>query len=545
MGGIFFYDLHESAHAVSDTVWAAIDAIKHRGPDASATQIVTFDGKLYLMAFHRLAIIHPDGAAGMQPVHAHGGTLICNGEIYNYLDLADAYGVDPSSLGSDVHILVHALVTSLDHVGVCNVLNKVDGEFALVFCDNSKIIVARDPWGVRPLFFGRNSAGMIIAFASEAKALIGSPKVTRIEVFPPGHVMIFEHNTFTCMMFHQKRARTQLLDHTGTHSNKDQMRELLHAAISKRISHSDRPVGILCSGGLNSSIVTALAATAAMSPRRVRDKLRHKLRVFTIAYSSALSQDAFTPSEDAFYAQLLCSACCVTHEVVSFNAGDVLDAIEPVIRACETHDPNTIRAAIPMFLLAKHIATNTDVKVVLSGEGADELFGGFAYMRNAPTAHALNHETQRLMRQLHMFDILRVDRCFAAFGLEVRVPFLDIDLVEFVTHMPRVETSTKEKDFVEKGLLRDAFRETESLVGKCLCLSRVIDRPKVKLSDGCGFDYVPQLLSYLGGKAQTLRERLSAERSHFGRVFERIFGKACRSLIADRVMPEWEVIWEL
>jgi len=237
-------------------------------------------------------------------------------------------------------------------------------------------------------------------------------------------------------------------------------------------------------------------------------------------------------SEDAFYAERLISAlrdggvAACTHTVVKFGKADAIAAIAEVVRVTETYDPNTIRASIPMYLLARHIAENTDIKVVLSGEGADELFAGYSYFSLAPTPVELKAETRRLVGNLHMFDLLRADRCFAAFGLEVRVPFLDQDVVRHVLDSVAVRGS-------EKAALRDAFRDVESLVK-----ARVLDRPKERFSDGCGFSYVPQLLNHVSESAATLTDKLSGEKRFYDAVFDELYPNS-RYWIVNRTMPPW------
>ena len=207
--------------------------------------------------------------------------------------------------------------------------------------------MARDPTGVRPLFYGVNEVGHPVAFASEAKALIGAPGIQAVAVFPPGHVWTQPQNKFTPYVADAAHVRVMV-------------RQLLTAAVKKRLDHSDRPVGLLCSGGVDSAIITTLAA-------RMRDPT--KLHVFTMEYDTGAA-------EDTFYASMLCARFGYQHTVVRFSAAEAQATIASVIATCETYDPNTVRAAIPMYLLAKHIAERTDVKVVLSGEGADELFRG-------------------------------------------------------------------------------------------------------------------------------------------------------------------------
>ena len=232
----------------------------------------------------------------------------------------------------------------------------------------------------------------------------------------------------------------------------------------------------------------------------------------------------------------MCNKLGILHEVVTFDAADVEGAIDEVVVAMETCDPNTIRAAIPMYLLARHISLNTDVKVILSGEGADELLGGYNYFRFAPSERDAATESDRILANLHMFDLLRADRCFAAFGLEVRVPFLDVDLVRCGVPAAR----RRPQGGVEKRLLREAFAHLDVLAN-----CRILDRPKEKLSDGTGFCYVPDLLRMLaaGRDDGTLKTRLIAERERYEAAFMRAYG--CGSLddatrlVVERRLPEW------
>lgn len=490
MCGVFFFDITGLPDASVNILHTRSGAIAHRGPDGSnCEQFQGHGDRKHMIAFHRLAVINPMGYTGMQPFRSGDAAMICDGEIYNYCVVAESHRIDVATLGCDVHVLFHALVTCTDTASVCAMLEGLDGEFALVFCDQGHVIAARDPMGVRPLFVARDVHGCVMGFCSEAKALIGAPGVALVAVFPPGHVMILAVGAEdTCCAF-----RTASAGPCRFGTNEQMVRRLVESAIVKRINHSDRSVGILCSGGLDMAIVTALVATEA--------SMRDRVRVFTGRYDSG-------QSDDAFYAALVCCQSRLDLELVPFGAADVLAAIEPVIWACETCDPNTIRAAIPMYLLARHIKQKTDVKVILSGEGASELCCGSAHTRIAS-------------------DLLCADRCFGAFGLEVRVPYLDLALVDFVGSLP---------NRVEDRLLRDAFRDTRMPIGKILSGARVIDRPEEKLSDvcGCRFSFVPDLLANLGGEACTrVAQREKAEREHYQTVFDKLFGQE------NRVMVMW------
>lgn len=495
MCGILFFVTrglsHDSIRVLQEE---HLPRLKHRGPDGFQSLLHPDGG--FLMGFHRLAIIntHP---SGMQPFRSADESmfLVFSGEIYNFRQLAKRNGINPAELRSDADIILRLSRDTAD------IVPHLDGDFAFVVArKDGSFWAARDHVGVRPLFYGIGAEGHPIAFASEAKALVGAPSVKEVHVFPPGTVYMSANRSF--FRYRPKPNTHPSLGVCG----------LLVESVRKRVVHSDVPVGVLCSGGVDSAIITLLAA-----------ELRQNLHVFTMQYD-----DGF--SEDAFYAQLLCEKAGLKHTIVRFTTEDMTRVIGDVVRTTETYDPITVRASIPMYLLAKHISENTDIKVILSGEGADELFAGYSYFSRAggdPTR--VRQETARLLANLHMFDLLRADRCFAAFGLEVRVPYLDSDLVTHVSTLDPALLVTAN----EKQLLRDAFRQ------RIDCIPRILDRPKQRFSDGCGFSYVPHLLRHLGGEgATTLDAKLAAEKRTIHDMFDSNYPD-CRRLIIDRTMPDW------
>lgn len=495
MCGIFFLDL--GADGVDPSVVVAEHAQKlaPRGPDASAWDVLC-EGR-YLLAFHRLAIIATNGS-GMQPIRRRGMSLICSGEVYNHCELGNTPGE------VDVGVIIDVL---LDCQEIPDAVACLDGDYAFVAVEEAsgRVVAARDPLGVRPLFQGISATGAVVAFASEAKALVGAPGIADVLVFPPGHAFV----------------DGKLLPYSSKPSQPGATcRQLLERAIEKRLKHSERPVALLCSGGIDSAAMLSIATRIACTELP---------RVYTMRYSTG-------QSDDAFYAEMLCSRLGCPHEVVSFGLKDLCDeTLRAVIRVCETCDPNTIRAALPMYLLAKHIAQTSDIKVVLSGEGADELFGGYGYFRFAPTPKDAADECGRLLNNIHMFDLLRADRCFAAHGLEVRVPFLDRDLIDGVSALvPALRMRG------EKQLLRDSVSD----LGELAAL-RILDRPKEKFSDGTGFSYVPDLLRRIAadwgenGDEGTLSSRLVAERHAYTTMFEEEYGAPAGRWVVKRTMPSW------
>ena len=551
MCGIFFYiDLNGggggSAEEVVDQA-AAVSKLAHRGPDASTTVVV---GRATL-GFHRLAIVAGGGDGGMQPMRAGRWALLCNGEVYNHAALA---GPDGPLMRSDVDVVLLLLAR---HDGdAAEVASRLDGDFAFVAYDaeTSEFVAARDPIGVRPLFYGIASGSgekvgegiEIVAFASEAKALCGLPGVDDVRVFPPGHAYSSKTRRFSryfdALVASSSASRVLDADEDaadlvfGELEAADLVFGELEAAVKKRIEHGDVSdvVGVLCSGGVDSAAITCIARRLLLL--RSSDPAR-KMKVFTMRYREGRS-------DDAFYAGLLCAHLGVDHRTFEFGPEDLgEETIAAVIRACETCDPNTVRAAVPMYLLAKAIRADArEVKVVLSGEGADELFGGYNYFRFAPDAASASDECDRLLRNLHMFDLLRADRCFAAHGLEVRVPFLDPALVQCV----RTRVTPERRVSGEKQLLRDAVAG----VDEALSRFRILDRPKEKFSDGAGFTYVPDLLRRIastaeGGDDGTLGTRLAAEKALYRRLFDREFSAAGPSRdawVVARKLPGWEEV---
>jgi len=478
--------------------------LKHRGPDASA--VVVKD--TFAMGFDRLAIVNLSDE-GMQPFSLGKHIMVASGEIWNYRELFH------DDLRSDMDVIMRLFHSdsSWDSEEIKRNVGKLDGDFAFVIADDcdGAFVAARDHIGVRPLFYGTDEEGKVIAFASEAKGLVGGPGITGVHVFPPGHFYSSREGVFV--------AYTACFYEGADCLGGASVRGLLESAIKKRIEHSERPVGLLCSGGVDSSVIVAVAE--AMPAGR-------DLHVFTVEYADG-------HSDDAIYARLLCEKLGLQHTMVRFTAADVRATIEPVIKACETYDPNTIRAAIPMYLLAKHIAEKTDIKVILGGEGSDECFGGYNYFQYSPSDDAVNDETARLLRNIHMFDLLRADRCFAAHGLEVRAPFLDQSLVAFVGGLPG------EKKVGDKELLRDAFKHLTTLGNL-----RILERLKERLSDGCGFSYVPALLNSLSppdtGK---LADKLKYEATYYRGIFDGIYGEANSHWIIQRELPDWPALREI
>ena len=393
-----------------------------RGPDDSRI-IDTGKG---LLSFHRLAImgLHPEG---MQPFELDGSYVVCNGEIYCFPRLKKKLmetGKYTFVSESDCEILL-----PLYKEYGTDMFRRLDAEFALILYDGDtqSYIAARDPIGIRPLYYGYDPHGVIV-FASEPKNLVGL--VGDIMPFPPGHY--YKDGQFVC--YSDIAAVDEVcMDDVETICSK--IHEKLVKGIEKRLI-ADAKVGFLLSGGLDSSLVCAIAARKSKEP----------IRTFAIG----MSEDAI----DLKYAKQVADYIGSDHTEVIITKEDVLAALEDVVQLLGTYDITTIRASMGMYLICKAIHETTDIRVLLTGEISDELFG-YKYTDFAPSPEAFQAEAQKRIRELHMYDVLRADRCISVNSLEARVPFGDLDFVKYVMSID----PAKKMNVYGKGkyLLRHAF----------------------------------------------------------------------------------------
>lgn len=423
-----------------------------RGPDDSK---IVDTGKGFL-GFHRLAImgLTPEG---MQPFELDGNYIVCNGEIYGFEEikkqLSDKYTFKS---GSDCEILLpmyREYGTDMFHM--------LDAEFALIIYDSQakEYIAARDPIGIRPLYYGYDKEGVIM-FASEAKNLV--EMCQEVMPFPPGHY--YKGSEFIC---YDDISKANSL----CYDNLDQICKNIHdkliIGIEKRLV-ADANVGFLLSGGLDSSLVCAIAANKSKTP----------IRTFAIG----MSEDAI----DLKYAKQVADYIGSDHTEVYMTSKQVLDSLEEVIHILGTFDITTIRASMGMYLLCKWIHENTNIRVLLTGEISDELFG-YKYTDFAPSAEEFQKESEKRIHELHMYDVLRADRCISVNSLEARVPFGDLDFVRYVLSIdPEKKLNTYNKG---KYLLRHAF-EGDYLPHD------ILYREKAAFSDAVGHSMVDYLKKY-------------------------------------------------
>lgn len=423
-----------------------------RGPDASKI-IDTSQGYL---GFHRLSIMGLNDA-GMQPFQLDKNYVVCNGEIYGFEKIKEKLsGKYTFKSESDCEILL----PMYKEYG-CGMFKMLDAEFACIIYDGDKgkYIAARDPIGIRPLYYGFDATGTII-FASEAKNLVGIAK--EIMPFPPGHYYI--DGKFIC---YSDIARVDEVFKDDIETVCKNIHDKLVAGVEKRLV-ADAKVGFLLSGGLDSSLVCSIAAKKSEAP----------IKTFAIG----MSEDAI----DLKYAKEVAEFIGSDHKEIIITKDDVLSSLETVIHLLGTFDITTIRASMGMYLICKAIHEQTDIRVLLTGEISDELFG-YKYTDFAPSAEAFQKEAEKRIRELHMYDVLRADRCISVNSLEARVPFGDLDFVKYVMAVdPEMKLNKYRKG---KYLLRHAFE------GDYLPES-ILYREKAAFSDAVGHSMVDYLKEY-------------------------------------------------
>jgi asparagine synthase (glutamine-hydrolysing) len=440
---------------------------RHRGPDWSGV----YAGDHVILAHERLAIVDVD--SGAQPLHGAdtGNVLAVNGEIYNHRGLEEALERPyPFRTRSDCEVILALYEQRPDEIGAW--LNEMNGIYAFALFDETRdrYVVARDPIGVMPLYTGRDAEGRLYV-ASEMKALMGI--CPDIRDFPPGHYL--DSDVGSPVRYYEPGWRSYDAVAAGP-SDPQQIREALEAAVERQLM-SDVPYGTLLSGGLDSSIIAALAMLH--SRRRVETDGAEEAW-WPRLHSFAIGLDG---SPDLAAARAAAEAIGTVHHEVVYTIEQGLDALSDVIRHLETFDVTTVRASTPMYLMARRIKA-MGIKMVLSGEGADEIFGGYLYFHKAPDARAFHEETVRKLDQLYKYDCLRANKSMAAWGIEARVPFLDREFLDVAMSLdPEVKRPGGGR--MEKDVLRRAFEG--------LLPDEILWRQKEQFSDGVGYGWIDSL----------------------------------------------------
>ncbi|OOG41337.1 asparagine synthase B [Rhodanobacter sp. C05] len=486
---------------------------RHRGPDWSGV----FVDAGVILVHERLAIVDP--ASGAQPLRSRDGALALavNGEIYNHQELRTASTYDFTT-GSDCEV-INALYRALAvDDSLVDLVGKLNGIFAFALWDGAaqRYVIARDPIGVCPLYWGHDTQGRLCV-ASEMKALVGV--CADVAPFPPGHV--YDSTDSELRRYYHKPWRDYA--HTQGHAvAAPVLRQAFEQAVHRQLM-TDVPYGVLLSGGLDSSLVAACAAQFAR--HRIEEGDRTEAW-WPRLHSFAIGLDG---SPDLAAAQIAAEALGTVHHGFVYTFWEGLDALPEVIRHIETYDVTTIRAATPMYLLARRIKA-MGVKMVLSGEGSDELFGGYLYFHKAPSAEAFHEETVRKLDALHSYDCLRANKAMMAWGVEARVPFLDLEFIDVAMGMD-AQHKMAGQGRIEKAVLREAFAGALP--------DSILWRQKEQFSDGVGYGWIDGLKAHA---EQTVSDREFAaatarypfntpatkEAYFYRRIFERHFpGEAC------------------
>jgi asparagine synthase (glutamine-hydrolysing) len=456
-----------------DSPERCIKQLKPRGPE----QVVRVDLSGAILGFARLAIngLSPEG---MQPMKTDRLIWMCNGEIYNWRELAEKYEIDTHS-GSDCEVLglLYQKIV-IDGVATPDVFFRLlDGVFAIVIVDKfaRTVTVGRDPYGVRPLFIaqrlGLTNARQVytsaLLFSSEIKGMW--PVFQSSIQFPPGTCQVFNMDTFVAIYtgkYHfiqnLKNPLYSPVQSTGLDMACAALRTALTSAVRKRML-AERPVAALLSGGVDSSLIASLVA------KEMREAGGPKLKTFSVGMEG---------SQDLAYARKVADWIDSDHHEIVLRPNDFLDAIPIVIRTIESYDTTTVRASVGNWLVAREVARQSDCKVVFNGDGSDEVFGSYLYFYNAPHDSGYEEEVSRLLGEIHSFDVLRSDRTISCHGLEPRTPFLDKQFVNVARSIATEWLRPQRDGICEKWILRRAFDDGVTLPHE------VLWRRKEAFSDG-------------------------------------------------------------
>ena len=493
------------------------DKLRHRGPDWSGI----YTGEKAILAHERLSIVDPQ--SGGQPLKSKDGKIILtvNGEIYNHLAIREQLkGEYEFQTGSDCEVIL-----ALYRKKGIHFLEDLNGIFAFVLYDEEKdeYLVARDPIGVIPLYIGTDNAGHIMV-ASELKALEGY--AVHYEPFLPGHYYYSKE---------KKQVRWYVRDWMEYDAVKDNpvdisdLKRSLEAAVQRQLM-SDVPYGVLLSGGLDSSIISAIAkkyAAKRIENDSKTDAWWPQLHSFAVGLKGA---------PDLKAAKKVADYIGTVHHEINYTVQEGLDAIRNVIYYIETYDVTTVRASTPMYLLAR-VIKSMGIKMVLSGEGADEVFGGYLYFHKAPDAKAFHEETVRKIGKLYLYDCLRANKSLSAWGVEGRVPFLDKEFLDVAMRL-NPEAKISPGKVIEKKILREAFSD--------MLPDEVVWRQKEQFSDGVGYSWIDslkQLTSNLVSDEEMahaserfpVQTPMNKEEYYYRSVFEELFPSRSAALTVPSV----------
>lgn len=528
------FDIFVSTTLTEEQVTESTKLISYRGPDDLIVQRYLPN---VILGFARLRINGLNEESN-QPLIHNNLMCIANAEIFNYKELALKYDFNYKTQ-SDCESLLHLY----EKLGLLGMLNEIDGEFAGVIIDKNKneLIAFRDPIGIRPLFAGTMNMNGKIAFASELKAIQNYCEF--VLPFQPGCYMKVDLSTYktTITKYYSMKQDyySNILYDAPTmigEINDNQVPitkevneiqgdivKLLETSVKRRLL-SDRPLGLFISGGLDSSLIASIACKYS----------KEKLHSFAIGLKDY-------PSSDLKYAKEVADYLGTIHHEINFTLEEGLNAIKEVIYHLESYDITTIRASVPMYLLSKWISKNTDVKVLLTGESPDESMGGYLYFHYAPSQEEFQKETERRVKELYIYDVLRSDRTTAAHGLEVRVPYLAKYFLNYIISLDPKYKDPKYNNNIEKHLLRSSFNG--------YIPDSVLWRPKEAFSDGVGYSWKQSIADFAEKQISdeeysnryekySINTPYTKEAYYYRKIFEEYYPN-CDHLIKEIWQPKW------
>jgi asparagine synthase (glutamine-hydrolysing) len=548
MCGIFSLLNYQENQVQMDDIKNEFGKGKLRGPEFSKLDSSYLK---MILGFHRLAINGLNDESN-QPLVINDVVLICNGEIYNYLQLFKNMGIEPTT-GSDCEVIIHLYL----QYGIEQTLTMLDGEFSFILYDNrltndlnNQLFVARDPYGVRPLYQVKpknQSDSSLHCFASELKCLEKFYNYNHenldILQFKPGTYSIFnlsnkinsvweplqENIPYIIPSFSHSWLITEDTQNVFITNMYEKISCYLDAAVNKRCLATERPIACLLSGGLDSSLIAALVNDFYNT-----HKLPNQLETYSIGLFG---------SEDLKHAKQVAEYLGTKHTEVIVTEREMFEVIPEVIYAIESYDTTTIRASIGNYLLGKYISKNSEAKVIFNGDGADELFGGYLYMNKCPNDIEFDKETRRLLKDIHAFDVLRSDKCISSHGLEPRTAFLDKSLVDFILSIPPYFRNHKNSHTCEKSLLRSCFQESQLLP------DNILWRKKEAFSDGVsgtGRSLYKILQDFIVIELTNNNEygitnidaNIETEKQYYKKIFDSMFPN-CENILPYYWMPKY------
>jgi asparagine synthase (glutamine-hydrolysing) len=531
---------------------------QRRGPEFSKLDISYIKMTL---GFHRLAINGLNQESN-QPIVINDIVLICNGEIYNHKELYTYMDIQPQT-GSDCEVIIYLFLK----YGIEQTLTMLDGVFAFVLFDNritndlnNKIYIARDPFGVRPLYclknkethylsnINNNKNTMLYGFASELKCLeyFYNKNINRYSIsqFQPGTYSIYnlsgKVSSEWTLVKENCRYFIPIFPYSEKILNRDLLNEIyknikyyLSLAVEKRCLNTERPIACLLSGGLDSSLIAAL-----VSEYYNINNYEKPLETYSIGLRG---------SEDLKFAGIVANYIGSKHTEIIVTEQDMFDAIPEVIQNIESYDTTSVRASIGNYLIGKYIAANSDAKVIFNGDGSDELFGGYLYMNKCPDDIEFDKETRRLLKDIHLFDVLRSDKSISSNGLEPRTPFLDKTFVNYVLSIPAYFRNHKNLGNIEKYLLRFSFFQKEFCNEKQILPDEILWRKKEAFSDGVSshgrslYQILQEHIAIKLNLEQTYHKYIpciETEKYYYKKIFNEFFPN-CEKIVPYFWMPKY------